>query len=507
MFRRFVTVSALALALIFAAACRHTHVQNPIANLNSKQPDKVLFDRAMDAINHGKYDVARMSLQTLINTYPDSEYIARAKLAVADSWYAEGSTAALQQAEIEYKDFETFFPNMAEAAEAQMKVGDIHFRQMEKPDRDFTHAKRAEQEYQELIRQYPDSKLLPQAKAKLREVQEVLAEREFRIGRYYFLRESYPASIARLKTLSDTYPLYSGADEALFMLGQAYEKEADIVRANKDKRVPLSQKEKLIADFDQRAADAYSRIITRYPVMDRVRDAKARLEALHRPVPTPDPKMVAQNEAEQKSRGEIGMFAKALLNFHRRPDFSQTASIGDPTLELPQPMSATEVVQRATRALGGSTGGTQSLSVETVGTGAPDANQPVPRSDQTNFPADNNQVAPQNPPATSGDTAAQPNNGSAQPASGGTDTTQSSGVPELKPVTPEQTGDTQQPASPQNAIPDLANSPAASTPETNTATAPNTQSGDQNANAGANQQTSPASQDSTSKKKKKNSPR
>src|SRR5271165_6430598 len=71
--------------------------QNPIANVDSKQPDKVLFDRAMDAMKHNKYDVARLSLQTLINTYPDSEYIARAKLAIGDSWYQEGGTAAMAQ--------------------------------------------------------------------------------------------------------------------------------------------------------------------------------------------------------------------------------------------------------------------------------------------------------------------------------------------------------------------------------------------------------------------------
>src|SRR5213075_2478614 len=158
--------------------------------------------------------VARLSLQTLINTYPDSEYIARAKLSVADSWYAEGGATGLAQAEIEYKDFQTFFPNMPEAAEAQMKVADIHYRQMEKPDRDFTHMKRAEDEYRQMIQQYPDSKLVPQAKERLREVQEVLAEREYRIGRFYYLRESWPAAIARLKSLTDKYPLYSQAADA-----------------------------------------------------------------------------------------------------------------------------------------------------------------------------------------------------------------------------------------------------------------------------------------------------
>ena len=106
MFRRFASVLILAIAMALASGCHHAHVDNPIANLNSKQPDKVLFDRAMDAMQHGHYEQARLALQTLINTYPDSEFVARAKLAVGDSWYAEGGTAALAQAEQEYSDFE-----------------------------------------------------------------------------------------------------------------------------------------------------------------------------------------------------------------------------------------------------------------------------------------------------------------------------------------------------------------------------------------------------------------
>src|SRR6185437_14686012 len=77
----------------------------------SKQPDKELYDKAMDAMKKGRYDVARLDLQTMLNTYPESEYQMRAKLAVGDSWFKEGGTAALTQAEAEYKDFETFFPN------------------------------------------------------------------------------------------------------------------------------------------------------------------------------------------------------------------------------------------------------------------------------------------------------------------------------------------------------------------------------------------------------------
>ena len=97
---------------------------NPLAGVKSKQPDKELFDKAMIALKKGRYDVPRLDLQTMLNTYPESEYRMRAKLAVGDSWFKEGGAAALTQAEAEYKDFITFFPNAPEAAEAQMKVAE-----------------------------------------------------------------------------------------------------------------------------------------------------------------------------------------------------------------------------------------------------------------------------------------------------------------------------------------------------------------------------------------------
>src|SRR5262249_4018401 len=341
---RRVSILGILVLLALSVACTNKKVNNPLANVGSKQPDKVLFDRAMNAMKHNRFDVARLALQTLINTYPDSEYIARAKLAVADSWYAEGGTTALQQAEIEYKDFITFFPNMPEAAEAQLKIANIHYQEMEKPDRDYTHALRAEEEYRNLIMQVPDSKLVAEAKQRLVEVQEILGEREYRVGRFYYLRSAYPAAIARLKSLVDQYPLYSGADEALYLLGQSYEGEIAMIRAR-----PLKEdvKARMIQQFTTGAAEAYDKILTRYPIMPRAEDAKLRLEALHQPVPRPTVQAVAQNKAEEDSRHESGMISHVMGNFKKHPDVAQAATVGEPTLVDPKPVSATDVVHQA----------------------------------------------------------------------------------------------------------------------------------------------------------------
>jgi outer membrane protein assembly factor BamD len=454
-------------------------VQNPIANVDSKQPDKVLFDRAMDAIKHGKYDVARLSLQTLINTYPDSEYIARAKLAIGDSWYNEGGAAAMAQAESEYKDFITFFPNMPEAAEAQMKIANIHFNEMEKADRDPTHARRAEDEYRQMILQFPDSPLVPQAKQRLLEVQEVLARREYLIGHFYYMRDSYPAAIARLKSVADTYPLYSGADDALFELGQSYEREIDVIRRS---RVPETAKGALIKQYTEGAAAAYDRILTRYPLEDRADDAKRRLEALKQPVPKATPAEVAEDKAEIASRGSLGTIGKVMENFHKGPDVSEAAKVGEPTLVDPKQASAPDMVRAANASvvsiLEGAGGGNNHVSVEKLNDTAPPApNAPVPRSD------------PASPPATTDGSAPVANDGgnNAAGAAGATDSP--AGTDMKNDLAPANGGAA--PPLPPTQVNDLANSGSSSSQSASSSS--------------AQQQAAPAdsSTESTSKKKKK----
>jgi outer membrane protein assembly factor BamD len=316
---------------------------NPLSGVNSKQPDKELFDKAMIALKKGRYDVARLDLQTMLNTYPDSEYRMRAKLAVGDTWFKEGGTAALTQAEAEYKDFITFFPQAPEAAEAQMKVADIYYQQMEKPDRDFNNALRAEQEYRNMINQFPDSTLVPRAKQKLRDVQEVLAERETQIGLYYQSREQFPAAIARLQTVVDTYPLYSKSDYALLSIGDCYASESHAVQIAPG--LPAAIKERLSSMYADRAAAAYSKVITRYPMAPRVEDARDRLVAMNRPVPEPTQAAIAESDAEERSRQALHFTDRTLGLIKHGPTVVEAVHVGDPSLDDPKRTLAPSVTK------------------------------------------------------------------------------------------------------------------------------------------------------------------
>lgn len=380
MLRKILVLAVLAGAVLASSGCHHK-VQNPLANIDSKQPDKTLFDRSMDSMKKAHYQEARTLLETLINTYPDSEYIARAKLALGDAWYNEGGKAAWQQAESEYKDFQTFFPNLPEASEAQLKIASMHYREMEKPDRDYAEAQRAADEYKQLIQQYPDSPLVPQAKQKLREVQEILAERQYRIAHFYYLRDNLAASQARLISLTESYPLYSASDEALYELGSLYEKEAASLKKQK---LPEAQREKLVAQFEKKAIDAYSKIITRYPATDRVGDAKRRLEALKSPIPEPTAEALAESKAEEASREKQKLVAKLTGNFKKHPNVVASTKVGEPNLQEETVTSAPAIVNDLTTQVRG-VAPSNSIGVQAVGTGTgtPDANEKPPGTEDS----------------------------------------------------------------------------------------------------------------------------
>ena len=89
--------------------------------------DKVLFEQAQKAMARSDYAEARTLLGTLIDRHPDSAYVPRAKLSIAEAWHSE---RAFKRAEPEYQDFITFFPNRPEVAKARRRIESIHRRKL-----------------------------------------------------------------------------------------------------------------------------------------------------------------------------------------------------------------------------------------------------------------------------------------------------------------------------------------------------------------------------------------
>jgi outer membrane protein assembly factor BamD len=354
--------------VLLSSSCgfKRKKYENPITK-DTQQPDKVLFDKSIKDIEHGRYEVARLTLNTLINTYDTSEFLAKAKLAIADSWYREGGLHGMAQAEAEYKDFILFYPTMEEAAESQERICDIHYRQMQKADRDPNDALRAEQECKQLMTQFPNSKFAPQAMQRLRDIQEVLGESEMMVGDFYHHKGSWAAAANRLTGLSDQYPLYSRTDEALWEEGDAYGHMG--------------------ARFRSKAGEAYTRLVRDYPLSSYADQARKKLRDLELAVPEPDPAAVARMKSEAENRTKAGLITRSTAFLRPSPDVSAAAKSGAPQMSNPKQQIPVSVPVPA----GDAPGVTDVTLAPVTGTSALDT-QPDARSqaatDATAKPAD-----------------------------------------------------------------------------------------------------------------------
>src|SRR5215472_5777796 len=380
---RYIFLVTLLAGLLSSCGFKRHKYDDPITK-DTKQPDKVLYDRAINDIEHGRFEIARITLNTLINTYDQSEFMAKSKLAIADSWFREGGASGLAQAEAEYKDFILFYPTMEEAAESQQKICMIHYRQMEKSDRDANQALRAEDECRTLITQFPNSTFVPATQQLLRNIQESLAEGEFMVGSFYLKRGDNSAASSRFNHLVEQYPLYSRADEALWDLGQTYER-LDGKTGNR---------------FRKQAGDAYEKIVRDYPLSGFADDAKKRLKDMELPVPEADPAAVARMQWEKDNKQKAGMISRSTGFLRRGPDMSDAARSGAPAMTNVKPPVPPSIP--VTAAAGGPTGVTDVTATQVTGPSALDS-KPDARTGETGAASEAKPDASANGAATTTD--------------------------------------------------------------------------------------------------------
>jgi outer membrane protein assembly factor BamD len=247
--------------------------------------DRELFITATREIRKANYDVGRLLFQTIITTYPDSPYLPMSKLAVADSFYLEGSTSALIQAAASYQDWLTFFPTHPLADRVLLKIGESEMRQIGLPDRDATRAKRAEQRLKALLQQYPNSILRVEVENRLKQVQDNLGLHNLYIANFYYKQSvdygkgGMKGAQSRYREILDKYPDFNFMDEALYKLAVTY----------------------ILEEETDQAAKYFQQIVRDYPNSEYVDKAKEQLKLIGATVPEPNPDRLKVMPAEDVS--------------------------------------------------------------------------------------------------------------------------------------------------------------------------------------------------------------
>jgi outer membrane protein assembly factor BamD len=153
----------------------------------------------------------------------------------------------------------------------------------------------------------------------LRKIQEDLAEGEEKVAEYYAKKggNGYAASANRASTLVDTYPLYSRADDSLWLAADDYNQMGD--------------------KYENQQASMYTKIVHDYPLSLHAEEARAQLKAMGRAVPDADPVQEARMKFELENRKKPGLLSKALNPFSDRPDTHAAAKSGSAQMETFKP--------------------------------------------------------------------------------------------------------------------------------------------------------------------------
>ncbi len=302
-----ILIVAVAIALTVAACGGKP--KNKITLEDAKGPgrDRELYREAVEAIRKANYDQGRILLNTMINTYPESPLVKIAKLSNADSFYLQGGSKNLAQAEAAYREFVEFFPDDPLADDVMMKMAEIHLKQVESPDRDQTHAKLAERQLKETLRRYPGTDQKEQIEGLMTEVQEILAMHELKVARFNFeLRQAMAGAQYRTEEILNKYPNFSRFDEALWIHAQTMAAQEDT----------------------QTASDDLTRLVTNYPKSDFAEKAREQLTKYGKAAPDADPTKVAEVKAEK------GMVSKVTgLLFGPKIDTSNKGVVIDRSLK------------------------------------------------------------------------------------------------------------------------------------------------------------------------------
>ena len=257
---------------IFGGGGHKDEYQDLVGNVAPGR-DRELFVTGTKEVRKGNYDTGRLLFQTIITTYPDSPYLPMSKLAIGDSFYLQGDTSSLIQAIASYNDWLTFFPTHPLADRVILKIAECEMRQVGLPDRDATHAKRAEVRLKALMANYPNSFLRPDAQTRLNEVQNNLGMHNLDVANYYYAlsvdqkKGGLKGAQSRYREVIDKYPNFCNTDEVLYKLANTY----------------------LIEEETDQAARYFQQIVSDYPNSDYVQKAKDQLGIIGATVPEPKP--------------------------------------------------------------------------------------------------------------------------------------------------------------------------------------------------------------------------
>jgi outer membrane protein assembly factor BamD len=236
---------------LFVLACGGKPAVKPAEKFD---PEKS-FVKANEQLEKKNYEEARAAFLEVKNRDLTRSFAPLAQLKIADSYVQEEDT---ERAVAEYGKFLETYPDHQYASYAQYQIAMVYFNQIESPERGYSGAAKALEEFEKLKQMFPRNPYKEVVDLKIEKCRNTMAEYEFLVGKFYYHKGSYNAAVGRFEGLLLKYPDFKGEAEVLFLTGMSFRK--------------LAQKDK--------ASEYLTRFIQKYPNNKLAKDAKKALSSI-----------------------------------------------------------------------------------------------------------------------------------------------------------------------------------------------------------------------------------
>ncbi len=243
------------LLLVPATACKSSSGEESLLSELANQDKESIYRQAEELYSRGKFTEARKLYSFLYDTFPNDPLGHKAALRIADTYFQKKNIASLTEARLRYRDFANRFPNDPDRDYALLMLGNTYITMGLHPDRELTNALEALKAYRQVVNLYPDSPYYDDAKARIREVESILAEHEWLVARYYSRNKRWGAVILRLEYLKENYPEYARMDQ----VDQLLEKAKSIRQQRIEEYNRLVEEAKKAAEEDKKAVEEMKR--------------------------------------------------------------------------------------------------------------------------------------------------------------------------------------------------------------------------------------------------------
>jgi outer membrane protein assembly factor BamD len=208
------------LIVIFFVSC--SKEQKKISNINEKSLDlQVLeaYEEGMKSLNEGDVIFAAKKFNEAEILFPQSEWAPKSSLMAAYAYYLQDYYG---DAVAELERFIRIYSFNKNLDYAYYLLALSYYEQIADEKKDLNSILKAKENFQYLIKNFPNTEYALDAELKLDLINDILASKEMFIGRYYFEKKKWIPAINRFKNVLDEYQTTIYVEEALHRLVELY---------------------------------------------------------------------------------------------------------------------------------------------------------------------------------------------------------------------------------------------------------------------------------------------